>query len=73
MAVVTDSFMREPVSKALHGWHIDPRRIAFGLLSRQLERARSRAALLELDDRILADIGLDRAAARAEGAKGLWS
>jgi uncharacterized protein YjiS (DUF1127 family) len=45
---------------------------AFGWLQRRLELARSRDALLRLDDRMLADIGLDRATARVEGEKGFW-
>ncbi|TXL71740.1 DUF1127 domain-containing protein [Vineibacter terrae] len=41
-------------------------------LQNRLEMARSRRTLLTLDDRMLADIGLDRATARTEGEKGFW-
>jgi uncharacterized protein YjiS (DUF1127 family) len=37
------------------------------------ELRRSRKQLAELDDRLLQDIGLDRARARFEAAKGFWS
>jgi uncharacterized protein YjiS (DUF1127 family) len=36
------------------------------------ERRRQRQALLELDDRLLKDIGLSRAAAMAEAKKPFW-
>ena len=35
-------------------------------------RARTRRELEELDDRILADVGLDRVEARREAAKPFW-
>jgi uncharacterized protein YjiS (DUF1127 family) len=35
-------------------------------------RARTRRELAELDDRILADLGLDRVEARREAAKPFW-
>ncbi len=41
-------------------------------LQNRLELARSRKMLLTLDDRMLADVGLDRATARIEGDKGFW-
>lgn len=41
-------------------------------LQRRLDLARSRRALLALDDRMLADVGIDRATARTEGEKGFW-
>ncbi|HEX2890251.1 DUF1127 domain-containing protein [Vineibacter terrae] len=41
-------------------------------LQHRLEVARSRRMLLTLDDRMLSDIGLDRATARTEGEKGFW-
>ena len=41
-------------------------------LQQRLELARSRQVLLTLDDRMLADVGLDRATARSEGEKGFW-
>ena len=37
------------------------------------ELARSRRQLAQLDDRLLRDIGLDRATARFESAKSYWS
>ena len=37
-----------------------------------MERARSRRQLAELDDRMLADIGVDRAAAHAEADRPFW-
>lgn len=37
------------------------------------ELARSRRQLSQLDERLLRDIGLDRATARFEGSKGFWS
>ncbi len=36
------------------------------------ELHRSRRQLAELDDRLLRDIGLDRASARYEACKGFW-
>ena len=36
------------------------------------DRARSRRALLGMDDRMLSDIGLDRATARSEGDRRFW-
>ena len=41
-------------------------------LQQRLEVARSRKMLLTLDDRMLADVGIDRATARSEGEKGFW-
>jgi uncharacterized protein YjiS (DUF1127 family) len=37
------------------------------------ELLRSRRQLAELDDRLLRDIGIDRATARLEADKGFWS
>ena len=37
------------------------------------ELARSRRQLAELDERLLRDIGLDRATARFEATKGFWA
>ena len=37
------------------------------------ELSRSRRQLAELDDRLLRDIGLDRATARHEASKGFWA
>lgn len=39
----------------------------------RIELARSRRQLSELDERLLQDIGLDRATARFEAGKGFWS
>jgi uncharacterized protein YjiS (DUF1127 family) len=50
-------------------------RLVGNLLARlqdRLELARSRRALLTLDDRMLADIGVDRATAKTEGERGFW-
>ena len=38
----------------------------------RLELARSRRQLAQLDERLLRDIGLDRATARLEATKGFW-
>jgi uncharacterized protein YjiS (DUF1127 family) len=54
-------------------WQFDLPRTLYGAVRHRLDLARSRAALLELDARLLADVGLDRAAAKAEGDKGFWS
>lgn len=54
-------------------WDFDWPRTLYGAVRHRLELARSRAALLELDDRMLADVGLDRTSAKAEGDKGFWS
>jgi uncharacterized protein YjiS (DUF1127 family) len=37
------------------------------------ERGRSRRALAALDDRMLHDVGLDRATAHDEAARGFWN
>lgn len=42
-------------------------------LMARVELARSRRQLAELDDRLLRDIGVDRAKARFEATKGIWS
>jgi uncharacterized protein YjiS (DUF1127 family) len=44
----------------------------FGLVDRMQERWRQRQQLLELDDRLLADIGISRRQARAEARKPFW-
>ncbi len=66
MAFVTDTL---PTDR----WEFDLPRTLYGAVRHRLELARSRAALRELDARLLADVGLDRAAAKAEGDKGFWS
>ena len=42
-------------------------------LMNRSELSRSRRQLAELDDRLLRDIGLDRARARFEASKGYWT
>jgi uncharacterized protein YjiS (DUF1127 family) len=42
-------------------------------LMNRVELHRSRRQLAELDDRLLRDIGVDRARARYEASKGFWS
>ncbi len=53
------------------------RRAALGMLIATLRRWRQRAhqrqALRDLDDRLLADVGITSAAARREGGKSFWS
>lgn len=44
----------------------------FDLLLDWIERDRQRRALGQLDDRLLADIGVDHATARAEADKPAW-
>ena len=39
----------------------------------RIEVARSRRQLAQLDERLLRDIGLDRATARLEADKGFWA
>lgn len=46
--------------------------VGLSLLFGWLERARSRRQLAELDDRMLADIGVDRATARSEADRPFW-
>ena len=73
MALVTDSLFNSPAPKALNaGTFTSVATNAFDWLFRRLELARSRAHLLEMDDRMLADIGLDRATAKSEGNRGFW-
>jgi uncharacterized protein YjiS (DUF1127 family) len=57
---------------ALHRTLPLPRPSLASRLMSALALARSRRALDALDDRLLRDIGLDRAAAAAEAARGLW-
>lgn len=44
----------------------------FDCLGRWSERSRQRTALGRLDDRLLADIGVDHATAATEGDKPFW-
>ncbi len=66
MAFLTDTLRADR-------WEFDLPRTLYGAVRHRLELARSRVALLELDARLLADVGLDRAAAKAEADKGFWS
>lgn len=73
MTLMTDSLFHAPAPKAPTAGKFNfVATQAFDWLYRRLELARSRADLLEMDDRMLADIGLDRATAKAEGERGLW-
>ena len=47
--------------------------VGVDILMTRLELSRSRRQLAELDDRLLRDIGLDRAKARFEAEKGFWN
>jgi uncharacterized protein YjiS (DUF1127 family) len=47
--------------------------VGFETMMTRLELAKSRRQLAELDDRLLRDIGLDRATARFEANRGYWS
>jgi uncharacterized protein YjiS (DUF1127 family) len=44
----------------------------FTVVATWQERAHQRRQLLDLDDRLLADVGLDRAEAAAAGARPFW-
>jgi len=73
MALMTDSLFTAPAPKAsFAGQFTVVATTAFDWLFRRLELARTRANLLEMDDRMLADIGLDRATAQNEGDRGFW-
>lgn len=47
--------------------------VGFETVMTRAELAKSRRQLAELDDRLLRDIGLDRATARFEANKNYWS
>ena len=47
--------------------------VGFDTIMTRAELAKSRRQLAELDDRLLRDIGLDRATARFEANKNYWS
>ena len=73
MTLMTDSLFHAPAPKAsFAGKFTVATTTAFDWLYRRLELARTRANLLEMDDRMLADIGLDRATAKDEGHRGFW-
>lgn len=60
---------RQPSSRLF----VRPRLLeALMLVESWLDRRRQRVALRELDDHMLRDIGLSRAAAEAEAAKRFW-
>ena len=63
----------KPLWREWLGW-LDHKAISLsdGLIS-ALERSRSRRQLMALDDRLLKDIGIDRATAQFEGRKSVWS
>jgi uncharacterized protein YjiS (DUF1127 family) len=73
MAFMADTYLGTPSTAGrLFGGVVNAPMAAIGWLQQRLDLARSRKALLSLDDRMLADIGLDRATARLEGDKGFW-
>lgn len=73
MTLMTDSLFPAPAPKALFAGKFTLAAVtAFDWLHRRLELARSRAELLDMDDRMLSDIGLDRATAKAEGHRGFF-
>jgi uncharacterized protein YjiS (DUF1127 family) len=47
--------------------------VGFEHIMTRAELAKSRRQLAELDDRLLRDIGLDRATARFESSRSYWS
>ncbi len=47
--------------------------VGFETIMTRAELAKSRRQLGELDERLLRDIGLDRATARGESDKGFWA
>lgn len=68
-AITSETVRRPPpTSEALHAWW----RKAPGTMRLWCRRARTRRQLAELDDRILADVGLDWVEARREAAKPFW-
>jgi uncharacterized protein YjiS (DUF1127 family) len=73
MALMADTYLdTSAVAGRLFGRVVALPADGFTWLQRRLEIARSRRALLGLDDRMLADIGIDRATALTEGEKGFW-
>ena len=64
--------LRAPVSRSRPSPAIHPLGWALGTLCTWQRRASDRAALAALNDRLLADIGLTRAQARAEADKPFW-
>jgi uncharacterized protein YjiS (DUF1127 family) len=63
-----------PASKPLAGlkWLWQARSVWLAKISRGRERWHQRRQLLELDDRLLADIGLSREQAADEAGKSFW-
>lgn len=53
------------------GFEVAAKRLV-ALLNIWAQRRRDRRALIELDDRLLRDIGLDRLAARREAERPFW-
>lgn len=73
MSLMIDGLFDTPAPKALNARPFTSAvTAAFDWLFGRLALARSRADLLEMDDRMLADIGLDRATAKHEGQRGFW-
>ena len=63
----------KPLWRDWLGW-LDQQAIAlFDRLMAAQERSRSRRQLMSLDDRLLKDIGVDRATAQIEGGKSVWT
>jgi uncharacterized protein YjiS (DUF1127 family) len=73
MTLMIDNLFDTPAPKALDARPFTSTiTMAFDWLFNRLALARSRTDLLEMDDRMLADIGLDRATAKEEGQRGFW-
>lgn len=73
MSLMIDGLFDAPAPQARNGGPFTTlATTAFDWLFGRLALARSRADLLEMDDRMLADIGLDRATAKTEGERGFW-
>lgn len=63
----------KPLWREWLGWLDQKAILLFDELTSALERSRSRRHLMSLDDRLLKDIGVDRATAQFEGRKSVWS
>ncbi len=66
-AIPDASSRRRPLTSRRRQW-----RAAIERLPRLCDRCRQRQDLLELDDRLLADLGLTREQARREAEKPFW-